>query len=235
MIANDQPTCFGPSVIAAISSVADGDMRFSGGDMQETTKNRHAFLAKVGISPEQTTRVQVTYDNAEHFARYSVLDDTHKSLGMSGNASDLIADALVVKNPGHALFLLIADCVGVIVYDTKQRILMVSHIGRHSAEVGGGTKSIDFLTQQCGSHISDLNVWLSPAAGKTTYPLHSMNNCGLHEIIIEQLMQAGIAKQNIEISSVDTTNSADYFSHSQFLSGQTNQIDGRFAIVAMMR
>ncbi len=233
MIASDQPTVFGSGVIAAVSSKSDGNMSFGRGDADETFQNRLAFLHAVGINPEDTTLVQISYDGVEDFARYKVVTDDHKGEGIFAPKSNTIADALVTTEPGHALFLPIADCVGVVLYDRKQRILMVSHIGRHSAEIDGAFKSVAYLTEQFDADPVDVVAWLSPAVGKATYPLHKKDGKGLHEVICEQLTQAGVLTEHIEVSLVDTAEDIEYFSHSQFKAG-TRESDGRFAIVAMM-
>jgi copper oxidase (laccase) domain-containing protein len=235
MIKADQPQCFNNTVIAALSSTSDGDMRFSGGDSVQTTDNRNSFLKQVGISLEQTTRVQITYNDGEHFARYHIVREEDKGEGMLGHPSSLVADALIVRSPGHALFLLIADCVGVIIHDPVHNVLMVSHIGRHSAEILGARKSIEFLQSECESNPSELIVWLSPAAGKSSYPLYAMDGRGLREVIKEQLQKAGVSEGNITASLIDTTVCENYFSHSRFLTGNYKQEDGRFAIVTMLK
>lgn len=143
------------------------------------------------------------------------------------------ADALVTTNPGHALFLPIADCVGVVFYDAAKKVLMVSHIGRHSAEQYGAQKSVGYLQTHTNATPEDIKVWLSPAVGKASYPLKAFNGQSLHEVIEDQLIKAGIKKENIEKSPVDTANNEHYFSHSQYLQG--NDEPGRFAVVAMMK
>lgn len=233
MIERDQPTIFGESVIAKVSSSEDGNMRFGRGDDEQTIQNRLSFLKEAGIDPNAATLVQVTYDNAEHFARYNVVTDDHKALGMHEPKSELVADALVTTKPDHALFLPLADCVGLILYDENNKILMVSHVGRHSAEIDGALKSVQYLVEQFDANPADIKAWLSPAVGKATYPLHKFDNNSLHEIINRQLHTAGVLPQNIETSHVDTAHDENYFSHSKFLAGE-RPFDGRFAIVAMM-
>lgn len=234
MIASDQPTIFGASVKAAVSSVSDGNMRFGRGDDEETFQNRLAFLHAAGIDPEHTTLVQVTYDNPEHFARYEVATDDVKGEGMFAPKSNTIADALVVTRPGHALFLPLADCAGLILYDETQGVLMVSHVGRHSAEIDGAKLSVEYLQKNHGVLPANLKVWVSPAVGKATYPLKAREGKSLHEVIGEQLLAAGVLQENTEFSAVDTAQDHEYFSHSQFLAGNRD-MDGRFAIVAEMR
>jgi copper oxidase (laccase) domain-containing protein len=234
MIGSDQPTIFGEDVIAVVSSKSDGNLRFNRGDDTQTLQNRLAFFQKVGIDPNDATLVQVSYADPNDFARYQIVVDDHKGEGILDAESDTIADALVTTAPGHALFLPLADCVGVILYDTDKHILMVSHVGRHSAEVNGAMKSVQYLKDNFATNPKDIKVWLSPAVGKATYPIHAKAGKGLHEVIREQLNEANVLATNIEASPVDTAQSDDYFSHSQFILGERD-LDGRFAIVAQMR
>lgn len=233
MIQHDQPTIFGNEIIAAVSSIDDGTMSFSRNDPDEVRANRQDFLDRAGIDPFQTTLLQVTFDDTTDFARYQVIGDDNMGEGMAEPDSDTVADALVATRPDQAIFLPLGDCAGAIIYDPSNHVLMVSHLGRHSVEVNGGSRSIEYLKAEFGSDPSELLVWLSPAAGKENYPLYALDNKGLHEAIIGQMTKAGVAARNIEVSHVDTAESPDYFSHSAFLAGNRSD-DGRFAIVAMM-
>lgn len=231
MIAKDQPTIFGNDVIAAVSSVQDGNLKF--GVYEDDTRvieNRRAFLEKAGIDIAHTTLVALTYAT-DTFAKYRLVDDNDKSDGMT-KTTQKYADALLTNHSNHALFLPIADCVGVILFDPKHKLLMVSHVGRHSAEIQGALKSVQFMEKH-GAKAEDVKVWLSPAVGKASYPLHRLGGKSLHEIIKEQLVRTGVKADHIETSGVDTAVDENYFSHSQFLKGN-EPFAGRFAIVAMM-
>lgn len=232
MIAKDQPTIFGNDVIAAVSSVQDGNLKF--GVYEDDTRvieSRRAFLEKAGIDIAHTTLVALTYAT-DTFAKYRLVDDNDKSDGMT-KTTQKYADALLTNHSNHALFLPIADCVGVILFDPKHKLLMVSHVGRHSAEIQGALKSVQFMEKH-GAKAEDVKVWLSPAVGKASYPLHRLGGKSLHEIIKEQLVRAGVKADHIETSGVDTAIDENYFSHSQFLKG-SEAIPGRFAVVAMIR
>lgn len=233
MIGHDQPTIFGGSVVVAVASIEDGAMNFKGYNPEVIRENRTAFLDQVGIDPTAATLVQVTYDDTTNFTRYKVVEEEQAGEGVLEPISNTEADALVATRPEQALFLPLADCVGAVMYDPINAILMVSHLGRHSVEQRGGLKSIEYLTQEFDSQPSSLLVWLSPAAGKQNYPLLALQNKGLHEAVVEQLILAGVDPSNIEVSQVDTTENPDYYSHSEFLKGEQPD-DGRFAIVAMM-
>lgn len=231
MIAADQPTIFGDHIIAALSSRSDGNMKFGIGSDAQTLGNRRVFLRQIGIDINHTSLVGITYD-AEDFAKYRIAELEDKSVGMLAPDMTRHVDALVVRDAHHALFLPLADCAGAIIFDPKQKVLMVSHLGRHSVEQQGALKSVQYLHETCGSNPADLLIWISPSVGKATYPLHAFEGKSLQEVIVEQLIAAGVQNKHIETSPIDTARDENYFSHSQFLKG--NEDSGRFAIAAAM-
>jgi copper oxidase (laccase) domain-containing protein len=233
VIAN-QPTIFGDSVVVGMSSVDDGNMKFGLGDDEEVSENRIAFFNQVDIEPTQATLVRVSYATGTNFTRYQIVDDSHLGEGVLEPMSDIHADALVATRPDHALFLPLADCIGAVIFDPITQILMVSHLGRHSLENEGALKSVQYLMTEFDSQPGDILVWLSPSVGSDSYPLHAFGGRSLREVACEQLTTIGIDIDHIEVSEIDTAEDDNYFSHSEYLTG--NQMtDGRFAIVAMMR
>lgn len=234
MVPFNQPTIFGNAIAVGLSSVDDGNMHFAFGDEEETRQNRISFLRQVDIDPTQATLVRVSYEDTTDFTRYHIVDDENEGEGMLTPASDLHADGLVVTRPDHALFLPLADCVGAVIYDPVAKVMMVSHLGRHSAEQDGAFQSIRYLQEQFGSEPTDLRIWLSPAVGADSYPLKAFADRSLQDVVCGQLERAGVGLEQIEVNDIDTAEDDNYFSHSEYLAG--NQMtDGRFAIVAMMR
>jgi copper oxidase (laccase) domain-containing protein len=230
----NQPTIFGNSIVVGVSSIDDGSMRFAFDDESEVRQNRINFLRQLDIDPTQATLVQVSYEDTTDFTRYRIVDDENLGEGILAPISGLHADALVVTRPDQALFLPLADCIGAVIYDPEAQVMMVSHLGRHSVEADGALKSIRYLEQEFGTVATDVKIWLSPAVGGDSYPLHAFNGRSLQEVVCEQFERAGVGLEQIEASDIDTSEDDNYFSHSEYLAG--NQMtDGRFAIVAMMR
>lgn len=193
---------------------------------------RRAFLYAHDIDVSDTTLVQVTYET-DDFCRYVTLGDDDRGDGIT-RAPTYEADALVVTQPGHALLLPLADCVGAVIHDSQRNILMLSHLGRQNLEQLGGTKCIEYLVDKHDCNPHTLAVWLSPAAGASSYPLYAFENRSLHDVAREQLQAGGIPAANISVSPIDSVADTSYFSHSQFLKGN-RQTDGRHAVVAVMR
>lgn len=233
MIEFDQPKIFRDKIVSALSSADDGDMKFGILQPNEVVHNRKLFLGAVGVDPIQTTLIQASYEDNTDFTRYITLDDDHQGEGMLSADSYIHADAAVVTRPGHAIFLPLADCVGAIIYDPVNGIMMVSHLGRHSVEQDGAKKSINYLVENFDTNPADLLIWLSPSVGSDTYPLYKFGDRALQDVAVEHLLYAGVAAGNIEASVIDTAESENYFSHSEYLAGERDT-DGRFAILAMM-
>ena len=221
-------------VIFAVSTISDGSMSINEDQTNkpEALNNRKVFLEKFGITPEDSTRVIVTYDG-DDYRRYREVGHDDLGEGMfNGNAQP--ADALVTKIPGQALFLPLADCVGAAIFDSKQNILMLSHIGRQSLEQFGARTSIEYLVDNYKSNPADLLIWLTAAPGQQSYPLFAFDNRSFKDVVFEQLRGAGILDNNIHDDPTDTTADPRYYSHSEFLAGRQND-DGRYAVVAIMK
>lgn len=214
-----------------ISNVDDGNMKPLFEKDNATYKNQCKFLIKNSIEPSDTTFVKISY-NTDNFCKYKIINEDARGEGITKEPT-MVADALVVKDARHALFLPIADCVGAVIFDAKKNILMMSHLGRHNLCEFGAKKSIEFLINEFKSNPKDIQVWLSPAAGKDNYPLFAFDNRSLADVAITQMVSAGISQRNINATNIDTTIDKTYYSHSQFLLGKQKN-DYRFAIVAIM-
>lgn len=206
-------------------------MSVQNNDQTEKDHFRRTFITRHGIPIQKTSLVRLVYDGAD-YCRYKTLTNRDIGDGMTRSPS-MISDGLVVTEPGHALFLPLADCVGAVIHDPTQGILMLSHLGRHNLEQFGGTRSIEYLVNEHGSNPADVTVWLSPAASKYYYPVYSFDNRSLHDVATQQLIQAGVLPEHITASPIDSAADPQYYSHSQFLQGNRPD-DGRFAVVAMM-
>lgn len=231
MIQTDQPTIFNGALRAAVSSRADGDMKFGLEPAQRIAKNREMFLRDARISIEHSVVVTISYDRTD-FTQYAIVGVNEAGRGMQSPMLP-VADALVTTSTKVGLFLPLADCVGAILFEPINRILMVSHLGRHSIEQNGAMRSVEFLRNNFSVDPKNVQVWLSPAASKRGYPLRAFEGRGMHDVVHEQLEAVGVSLEHIETSPIDTTANREYFSHSEYLKGNRAQ-DGRFAIAAMM-
>lgn len=218
-------------VLYTMSTEPDGSMSKAVDDEQRR-QNRQKFLETQGIKLEQSVLVHLKYEG-DDYCRYYEVSTEHAGDGMAFGSS-IVADALFTRSKQLALFLPVADCIGAVLYDANRKVLGLAHFGRHNLVQTGGTKVIEFMNQEFGSNPADIQVWLSAAASRESYPMHDFNNRSLHEVTLSQLEAAGVSVANVEIDTRDTTKDISFFSHSEFLKGNRDS-DGRQAVVAMMR
>ena len=228
------------SINVALSTVDDGSM-YNRHDMLDETviNNRRRFLEKHGMNFDTTTRVstnlleRATITHDTNFLRFEYIDSTHAGDGISGQET-IVADALITDQPGLALMLPVADCVGAVFFDPVHSVLMVSHLGRHSLEQQGALRSVQHLTEHYQSNPTDIQVWLTPAPGKESYQIWALDNKGMKEATFEQLAEAGILKANITDDPRDTATDPTFYSYSEFLKGNRKE-DGDHMIAAIIR
>jgi copper oxidase (laccase) domain-containing protein len=111
---------------------------------------------------------------------------------------------------------------------------MLSHLGRHSTEQFGATRSVVHLQDTYGTNPIDILVWMSPSPNGDAYPLWAFDDRSFKDVLFEQFCAAGVPKSSIEVSEIDTITDPEYFSHSEFLKGN-RPTDGRYAIAAVLR
>mgnify|MGYP003296579060 CR=1 FL=1 len=214
-----------------MSTMADGSMSKAVGAMEKKA-NRTRFLATHGLTPDQTILVHLTYDS-DDYCRYVTVGAEQAGDGITQEPS-FITDALFTAEKNVVFMLPIADCIGAVIYDPVKQVIGLAHLGRHNLEQHGGTALINYMTTEFGVSPSTIQVWLSPAAGRGNYPLHSFDNRSLHEVALEQLMAASVNIENITVDTRDTTTNPGLFSHSEFLKGNRPS-DGRQAVICMVK
>lgn len=198
-------------------------MKGPGASTSEVRENRQEFMSTLGISVEHYAVPDVVFEGND-YCRYRVVQHNEA----------ITADALSTNQSGLPILLPLADCTGAILYDPIHQVLMVSHLGRHSTEQYGAIKSVEYMTATYGSSANDILVWLSPSPNGKNYPLWAFANRSFSDVLNEQFVTAGITPDHIESSPVDTVSDLNYYSHSEYLKGNRD-VDGRYAIVAMLR
>ena len=242
MIVTDQPTCFPPDLLVAVSSKDDGTMlnRIRGRHVAEVLNNRRRFCDQLGINYDDVVYHVISYDQAQTF---DTIADVTETDTVKHNNEGIFADALYTEAAGVGLFLPVADCIATVIYDSKRRALMLAHLGRHSTVAQLMTRAIQYFVEH-GSQAKDLQIWMSPSITQKNYRMdyfdhvddtNWQNFCRQTADGIYLDMQgfnrslairAGVPGDNIFISPIDTADDSNYFSHS---SGDTG---GRVAVVA---
>lgn len=247
MIAADQPTIFDSSKVqCAFSSRDDGTMliRAQGRHAPQAVENRKKWLQTLGIEYEKVVYQAISYAEGATYNTYA-LADTRSVVGRE--PMGLQADAVITATPDISVMLMVADCVAIAVHDPQKQVMASIHAGRHSTVTDIIARTIGAMQRDFGCDPADMLAWLSPNAAQNSYPLDYFDQVDqpqwqdfvrrsdgktyidMRGYNRQRLIDAGIRPDSIQVSSVDTVTSSDYFSHS---AGDT---DGRMAMILTMQ
>ncbi|WP_321530183.1 peptidoglycan editing factor PgeF [uncultured Desulfuromonas sp.] len=147
---------------------------------------------------------------------------------------DVEADAIITNQPGLMLGVTVADCYPLIVFDPKQRVAAVVHVGWRGAANGLIGKVFDAMREEFSSLAEDLLVAVGPGISAEHYDVGKdvregfRNGTGhwdeiatevelgkwrvdLQKSCLLQLEQAGIKKKNIDCADACTWNQRELF------------------------
>ena len=138
------------------------------------------------------------------------------------------SDGLITNIPRLLLNVTIADCCGILVYDSINKAIGAFHSGWKGTQLNIASAGITAMTEEYATNPRDLKVFLSPCAGGDIYevgeevallfpetvikPFGDKYLLDVRKRINEQLSELGVAPENIEISDICTIKNPDYHS-----------------------
>lgn len=162
-------------------------------------------------------------------------------------------DAFITDKPGITLMVRIADCVPLILYDPAKQVLGVVHAGWKGTLAGITEKTVATLMHDYGCTPTNIKAGIGPSIGsccfsvqkdvadlfharfsntrQCVYTTAGGTNIDLQEANRQQLISAGCAPDNIEMSRLCTACNLNLFFSHRGEKGKT----GRFGLLACLR
>ena len=202
---------------------------FGVGDKEsDVKKNRELVLKSIGLK-------DIFY-----------MKQVHKKDVFSLNSKDdlrkrPVCDALITNLKNVGLAVQTADCQAILLYDTKKEVIAAIHSGFKSSIINIISATILKMEKEFNTDPSDIVAGISPSLGfccaefinyKKEIPeffwkyKDSKNHFDFWSISKEQLINAGVKKENIEISNICTKCNSD-----TFFSYRKANITGRFVSI----
>lgn len=237
-----------PSLSYGFSQVSDGNMSFVYGDDSMVAKARSDYLRKQGLSPEETVFIKLEHGN-------KILAVTPKDQGnllYPGLQDRFVGDGLITNTPGLTLFLVVADCIGAIMFDPVKLALGLVHAGRRGIELNILAEAVNAMKTNYGTNPADVVMISSPSISAESYVFDNTDGIDLsfwgqhitkgedgkyHMDIkskfLSQATTAGLKNSNISISPTDTFTDKNYYSHRRSMA--SGEPEGRFAVMAQIK
>lgn len=196
-------------------------------------KNRVAFLEKHNLYQKKD----------------AVMKQVHGShiIRIDGDYSPQEADGMITNRDDIALFVLVADCIPVLLYDKIQNVIGVVHAGRQGVFKNILANMVKEFVDGYQSKPEDIQVIFGPHALKCCYEVGRdtnehidfvrnsygedyifENNIDLAGIAVKQLIEAGLLKENIQRSSTCTmcNGNNEYYSYRNGNNGNKERFAG---------
>ena len=230
------------------STVDNGNMSFVYGDESMVAKARSDYLGKHGLANKDTVFIKLEHGTKIH----KVEKEDKGNLVDPGRQDEIIGDGLITNQTGLTLFLVVADCIGAVIFDPINKAIGLIHAGRKGVEQNILEVAINSMSAEYSTKPNDLILVSSPAISAESYVFDdpeginmqfwgqdvSKGKDGKYRMDIKSRFEAqaigvGIKKANITISQTDTFTDINYFSHRRSMT--TGEPEGRFAVFAQIR
>ena len=195
-------------------------------------KNRKNLALKLGYNYED-----LVYMNQIHSANIIVVDENSPKLVDN-------CDSIITRSKNLPLMVMVADCIPILMFDSKQGVVAAIHAGRNSTFLEISKKTAEVFIEKFSSNPEDINVVFGASIQKCCYEVSEdlskivensfgkefveNNYIDLQGINKKQLNDLGI--KNIEISNICTKcGDKPYFSY------RKDKKTGRFAGIIILK
>ena len=219
-------------------------------DAKTVLKNRERLAANMGISLSDFTIARQV-----HSGTVTIVTEEMRGHGASDLDTAVEAtDAMITDVPRLCLTVLAADCVLVLFFDPQKRVVAAAHAGWRGTVKLAAQKTAEILKQEFNCKPTDILVGIGPSIGPCHYEVGPevisqvedtfgntvgyINNetpdgkgyFNLWEANKQQVLEAGIPAQSIEIAQICTYCNAHLFFSERHQKGRT----GRFGAGIML-
>lgn len=140
-----------------------GELNFAAG-CQAMRLHRQWFLRSIGINQDEVFLVRQV-----HGDKVYELNDASSC----GQGAAVPADAIITRLTGMPIGILTADCIPVVVYDSRLRVAGVIHAGRKGTALKIVSKTIQAMQKLYGSHPQDMVAGMGPGIGVCCYEVNA--------------------------------------------------------------
>jgi len=222
-----------------------------GDDPERVLNNRMTLVQALGIAlANLTTARQI------HEAHVKIVSEELRGKGSTDYQGAIDGtDAMVTNVPGICLMVLSADCVPILMWDPAKKVIGVVHAGWKGTLHLIARKTVKVFQKDFDSSPHDIRAGIGPSIGPCCFEVGSevisqvKDRLGIGKKHIarkpadkkgyfdlwsanqEQLVQAGIPENNIEVARTCTCDHADVFFSHRCEGGRT----GRFGAGILIR
>lgn len=219
------------------------NLSFNRGDDRENVLENYKIICnEIGVDYKKCVLSKQT-----HTTNIRIVDEADIGKGIVKPLDYDDVDGLITNIPGITLVTQFADCVGLLFYDPKKRVVAASHAGWRGTVGEIGKKTVAAMQDSFGCNPADILAAIAPSIGPCCFevdrPVYDefikLQNVDINAIITDKgngkyninlwecnkqiLKNAGVLEQNITVTDLCTKCHSDvFFSHRATLGKRGN-------------
>ncbi len=141
------------------------NLSFTRGDDEADVRENHRLVARaIGYDADRAVLSHQT-----HTDNILVVTEDDAGKGISKEKGYTGIDGLITNVPGIPLIIFTADCVPVLLYDAKKRVIAALHAGWRGTAAGIVPKALHKMKALYGTDAADVHVAIGPSIGPCCY------------------------------------------------------------------
>lgn len=211
------------------------NLSFTRGDDRENVMENHRRFA--GALDYDETRL--VFSDQVHLTHFHKVTKADCGKGIIRESDIKETDGLVTDEPGIPIITFYADCVPLFFYDPVKKVIAMAHSGWRGTVERIGAKMVSYMEKEYGSRPQDIVCAIAPSICQKCYEvsedvalrflevfgngfgdelLYRKENgkyqLNLHRACEITLLEAGIAKEHLDVTDLCTCCNPDvFFSH----------------------
>lgn len=230
-----------PELVHGVATADFGNMSFNWGRYDEVRANRKQFFDSLGVSEENVAVASLIHGNT-----IRGVTTAERGRGIIKPEESLEADILITAEPDTFLFMVVADCLALFLFEPEKQVCALAHAGWKGVEARVPETVVQVMADRFGCDRTKILVGMSPArqAASSRFPteqvaqkqmpgwepyLREVNNeteVDFVQYAYDQFVAVGVETDNIERSLADTKTDHRFFSHRRSI--ETNEPEARF-------
>lgn len=207
----------------------DDNLSFTTDSAPEVRKARGQAAELLGTTPDHFTHVyQIHGSTVIHVTSADRGKGSSPTIPHIGQG-----DALITRDPWVPIAVLVADCLPVLLVDTRHRAVGLAHAGWRGVLARVPVLTLDAMRYHFGTNPRDVSAWIAPGIGRCCFEVGpsvidqfssnfpkwgdcwsvSPMRIDLKQLVGRMLESAGVPGEHIDISSDCTVCHPGYFSY----------------------
>lgn len=205
-----------------------------GDDRENVMENHRRFAGALGYD-----ETRLVFSDQVHLTHFHKVTKADCGKGIIRESDIKETDGLVTDEPGIPIITFYADCVPLFFYDPVKKVIAMAHSGWRGTVERIGAKMVSYMEKEYGSRPQDIVCAIAPSICQKCYEvsedvalrflevfgngfgdelLYRKENgkyqLNLHRACEITLLEAGIAKEHLDVTDLCTCCNPDvFFSH----------------------